>query len=85
MLAQSQWHSVGHWNILVTYIKQPNINGFRSLLERAISEVQSDQIGLVECHIADVEEVAKKLLVQGIDINVIIQATGLTIDEIKEL
>ncbi len=31
------------------------------------------------------KEVAKKLLVQGIDINVIIQATGLTIDEIKEL
>ena len=30
-------------------------------------------------------DVAKKLLKQGIDVDVIIQATGLTKDEIKEL
>ena len=46
-------------NILVTYIKKPNINGFRSLVEQAIKEVDSDEIDLVECHISDVQDVAQ--------------------------
>ncbi|RSO58814.1 PAS domain-containing protein [Acinetobacter lactucae] len=63
-------------NILVTYIKQPNINGFRSLLEQAIVEVESDQIGVVECHISDVESIAKNLVEQGCQILLCTGATA---------
>lgn len=63
-------------NILVTYIKQPNINGFRSLLEQAIAEVDTDQIGVVECHIADVEAHAKALVEQGCQILLCTGATA---------
>lgn len=63
-------------NILVTYIKQPNINGFRVLLEQAIAEIQSDQIDLVECHISDVEDVAKALVKNGCQILLCTGATA---------
>lgn len=63
-------------NILVTYIKKPNINGFRSLLEQAIAEVDTDQIGVVECHIADVEAHAKALVEQGCQILLCTGATA---------
>lgn len=37
-------------NILFTYIKTPNINGFRSLVEQTLLELNSQDIGFVECH-----------------------------------
>lgn len=63
-------------NILVTYIKQPNVNGFRLLVEQAIAEIQSDQIDLVECHISDVEDVAKALSKNGCQILLCTGATA---------
>ncbi|MFC3901355.1 transcriptional regulator, propionate catabolism operon regulatory protein [Acinetobacter marinus] len=63
-------------NILVTYLKQPNINGFRSLLWQAIAAVETDQIDVVECHIADVESVAKDLVAQGCQILLCTGATA---------
>ncbi|EPG9454905.1 sigma 54-interacting transcriptional regulator, partial [Acinetobacter baumannii] len=63
-------------NILVTYIKKPNINGFRSLVEQAISEVESNEIDLVECHISDVQDVAQSLVENGCQILLCTGATA---------
>ncbi|WP_367111983.1 sigma 54-interacting transcriptional regulator [uncultured Psychrobacter sp.] len=69
-------------NILVTYIHTPNINGIRSLVEQAISEIDSQHIGFVECHISDVEAVAQQLTVNGCQI---ILCTGATASYLQKI
>ncbi|MFW2788020.1 PrpR N-terminal domain-containing protein, partial [Acinetobacter baumannii] len=53
-----------------------SINGFRSLVEQAISEVESNEIDLVECHISDVQDVAQSLVENGCQILLCTGATA---------
>ena len=69
-------------NILFTYLHTPNINGIRSLVEQAISEINSQDIGFVECHISDVEAVAQQLTVNGCQI---ILCTGATASYLQKI
>ena len=69
-------------NILFTYLHTPNINGIRSLVEQAISEINSQDIGFVECHISDVEDVAQQLTVNGCQI---ILCTGATASYLQKI
>lgn len=69
-------------NILFTYLHTPNINGIRSLVEQAISEINSQDIGFVECHISDVEAVAQQLTVDGCQI---ILCTGATASYLQKI
>ena len=69
-------------NILFTYIHTPNVNGIRSLVEQAILEIDSQDIGFVECHISDVEAVAQQLTVNGCQI---ILCTGATASYLQEI
>ena len=69
-------------NILFTYLHTPNINGIRSLVEQAISEIDSQDIGFVECHISDIEAVAQQLTVDGCQI---ILCTGVTASYLQEI
>jgi len=69
-------------NILFTYIHTPNINGIRSLVEQAILEIDSQDIGFVECHISDVEAVAQQLTINGCQI---ILCTGATASYLQEI
>lgn len=61
--------------ILVTYTKYPQINGFRDLVEQTIQNLATDQIGFIECHISEVLEMAQRLVEQGTSI---ILSTGAT-------
>jgi len=69
-------------NILFTYINTPNINGVRSLVEQTLLEIDSQDIGFVECHISDVEEVARQLTVNGCQI---ILCTGATASYLQKI
>ncbi|MBA6244500.1 MULTISPECIES: sigma 54-interacting transcriptional regulator [unclassified Psychrobacter] len=69
-------------NILFTYLHTPNINGIRSLVEQAMSEINSQDIGFVECHISDVEAVAQQLTVNGCQI---ILCTGATASYLQKI
>lgn len=62
--------------ILVTYIKQPNINRFRELVQTTIQHLQSDQIEYIECHISDVLDVAQQVVQQGCQILLCTGATA---------
>ena len=44
--------------------------------EQAISEVESNEIDLVECHISDVQDVAQSLVENGCQILLCTGATG---------
>lgn len=63
-------------NILFTYIKAPNINGVRSLVEQALIELDSEYIGFVECHITEVKEVSQQLVINGCQIILCTAATA---------
>jgi len=69
-------------SILFTYIHSPNINGIRSLVEQAIVESASAEIGFVECHISDVENVAQQLTANGCQI---ILCTGATASYLQQI
>ena len=62
-------------NILVSYIKTPSMNGFRQLAEQTLTQMHSEQVGFVECHISDVLEVAQQLVENG---SQILLCTGAT-------
>lgn len=63
-------------NLLVSYIKTPGINGFQLLAEQTIAQINSDQIGFVECHISDIFDVAQKLVENGSEILLCTGATA---------
>lgn len=62
--------------ILVTYIKLPNINRFRELVQATIQQLHSEQIEYIECHISDVLEVAQQLVNDGCQILLCTGATA---------
>lgn len=69
-------------NILFTYINTPNINGVRSLVEQTLLEIDSKDIGFVECHISDIKEVSKQLTANGCQI---ILCTGATASYLQRI
>ncbi len=69
-------------NILFTYINTPNINGVRSLVEQTLLEIDSKDIGFVECHISDIKEVAQQLAINGCQI---ILCTGATASYLQRI
>lgn len=69
-------------NILFTYINTPNINGVRSLVEQTLLEIDSKDIGFVECHISDIKEVSQQLTANGCQI---ILCTGATASYLQRI
>ena len=67
--------------ILVTYIQQPNLNGFRALAESCIEKTQIKNIQFEECCIADVLETAQDLVKRGCKI---LLCTGATADFLQK-
>lgn len=63
-------------HILVTYIKQPEINGFRALAEKVIHALNRNDIGFTECHIADVLQTSQQLVEEGCQILLCTGATA---------
>lgn len=63
-------------HILVTYIKQPEINGFRALAEKVIAGLNRQDIGFTECHIADVLQASEQLVKDGCKILLCTGATA---------
>jgi len=69
-------------NILFTYINAPNINGVRSVVEQALMELDSEYIGFVECHIAEVKDVSQQLVINGCQI---VLCTGATASYLQRI
>ena len=71
--------------ILVPYLKKPDIDGFRHLVEEALPDFDTNLIGFLECPIADVLNIAEQLVSQDCKIILSTDATARFLQEKLEI